>query len=288
MSINDPLLTSLLDLHALLSEQTPLILGGGYGLYLKQQSVERGTTPTRFPKAGLPDNRTTEDIDLFLLAEMVVDAAQMKMVREALDSLGYQPVAGSEYLQFSKAAMPAGEIKIDLLVGPLGKLFNPETVKRDERCIRPKAFKLLHAHPVDEAVAIEECLTPITVSGVCSNGSPHTATVYVPQPFTYLLMKLFAFNDRVHDERKDLARHHAMDMYRIIGLITEEEDEVVRNLAATHREDLKVLRACEIVAEFFAHPDRLGVLRMREHQLFLPSMNIEEFIADLAAIFPPK
>ncbi len=231
MNTKDPLEASLLDLHVILGEHMPLILGGGYGLYLKQNALSRDSTRTRFTEDRLPDNRTTQDIDLFLRAEVVVNADRMKAVREALDSLGFQPVAGSEYMQFAKAAMPAGEIKIDLLVGPLGDLFDPKTIKRDDRRVRPKAFRQLHAHPLDEAVAIEEHLTPIEIRGSRSDGSPHVATVYVPQPFTYLLMKLLAFRDRIHDEAKSLARHHALDVYRIIGLVTEAEDDVVRTVA---------------------------------------------------------
>lgn len=211
----------------------------------------------------------------------------MKAVRGALDALGFQPVAGSEYMQFAKAAAPAGEIKIDLLVGPLGDLFDPKTIKRDNRRVRPKAFKQLHAHPLDEAVAIEEHLTPIEISGNRSDGSPHMATVYVPQPFTYLLMKLLAFRDRVNDEGKSLARHHALDVYRIIGLVTQAEDDVVQSLAVKHRDDPKVIEARAVVSEFFARPDQLGVLRMREHPLFLSGMDVDGFIADLIAILPP-
>ncbi len=287
MNPNDPLEASLLDLHTLLGQSMPLILGGGYGLYLKQRSLSQNATVTRFTEDRLPDNRTTEDIDLFLRAEVVVDADRMKTVRDALDTLRFEPVLGSEYMQFAKAAAPAGEIKIDLLVGPLGELFDPKTVKRDDRRVRPKAFKQLHAHPLNEAVAIEEHLTPIEIKGSRSDGSSHTATIYVPQPFTYLLMKLLAFRDRVNDEGKSLARHHALDVYRIIGLVTEPEDPVVRTLAAAHRNDPKVIEARAVVADFFARPDLLGVLRMREHPLFLPSMNIEDFIVDLTAILPP-
>lgn len=287
METNDPLRASLLDLCSLLGDDVPLILGGGYGLYLKQNTLLREKIRTRFAADLLPDSRTTQDIDLFLRAEVVVDADRMKAVRDALDTLGFEPVKGSEYMQFAKPAEPAGEIKIDLLVGPLGDLFDPKTVKRDDRRIRPKAFKHLHAHPLDEAVAIEEHLTAIAISGVRSDGVKHNAIVHVPQPFTYLLMKLLAFRDRLHDAGKDLARHHALDIYRIIGLMTEGEDRIVRDLSATHREDAKVIEARAVVAEFFARSDLLGVLRMREHPLFRSDMDIEGFIADLTEILPP-
>lgn len=54
MSATDPLEASLLDLHALLGEHMPLILGGGYGLYLKQNTLSRNATRTRFAEDRLP------------------------------------------------------------------------------------------------------------------------------------------------------------------------------------------------------------------------------------------
>ena len=155
MTAPDPLQECLLGLHATLGECGPLIVAGGYGLYLKQRSILQMGLRTLLRPELLPDNRTTNDIDLFLRAEVVVNAKRMKLVRDALDGLGFTAVPGSEYLQFAKRVEPAGSIKIDLLVGPLGGLFDANSVKRDERRVRPKAFAGLHAHPLDEAVAVE-------------------------------------------------------------------------------------------------------------------------------------
>ena len=109
----------------------------------------------------------------------------------------------------------------------------------------------------------------------------------MPQPFTYLLMKLLAFRDRCYDARKDMARHHAMDVYRIIAMITPEEDSVVRALAATHLDHPKAVEARRVVGEHFAAPDSLGILRLREHQLFFGRMDLNRFREELSAILPP-
>lgn len=287
MNYTDPLAQSILDLHVLLGEATPLILGGGYGLYLKQDQVLKRGQRTLFAADLLPDNRTTQDIDLFLRADVVLSAEGMKTVREALDTLGFSPVAGSEFMQFSKPANPAGEIKIDLLVGPLGEFFDPETVKRDERRVRPKGYKALHAHPLDEAVGIEDHLKEISLQGTLSSGAPHTATVYVPQPFTYLVMKLLAFRDRANDQGKGLARHHALDIFRTIALLTEDEDPQVREQAQKHMGNVKVIEARHVAAEAFGRLDSLGILRMREHPLFKEGMPLERFVRELSAILPP-
>jgi len=280
MTAPDPLQECLLGLHAALGESVPLIIAGGYGLYLKQRSIVHSGLRTLFRLELLPDNRTTHDIDLFLQAKVVVSVNRMKLIRDAVDGLGFAAVPGSEYLQFAKPVEPAGSIKIDLMVGPLGDLFDPNSVKRDERRVRPRAFGGLHAHPLDEAVAVEEHTFPVPLGDA-------GVLVYVPQPFTYLLMKLLAFRDRCHDLRKDMARHHAMDVYRIIGMITPDEDSVVRALAATHLNHPKVFEARRVVGEHFAVPDSLGILRLREHPLFFSRMDLNRFREELSAILPP-
>ena len=89
----DPLLTTLLDLNAAL-ESRELIIGGGYGLYLKQQYLKQNPQiRTLFPPSTLPSARTTEDIDLVLRAEGVTDSKSMKAIRAALDNLGFTIVA---------------------------------------------------------------------------------------------------------------------------------------------------------------------------------------------------
>ena len=179
MTEPDPLQECLLGLHAALDESVPLIIAGGYGLYLKQRSIVQSELRTLFRPELLPDNRTTHDIDLFLRAEVVVSAQRMKLVRDAVDGLGFAAVPGSEYLQFAKPVEPVGSIKLDLMVGPLGDLFDPKSVKRDDRRVRPRAFGGLHAHPLDEAVAVEEHTFPVPLGDA-------GVLVYVPQSFTYL------------------------------------------------------------------------------------------------------
>ena len=78
-----------------------------------------------------------------------------------------------------------------------------------------------------------------------------------------------------------------MDVYRIIAMITPEEDSVVRALAATHLDHPKVVEARRVVGEHFATLDALGILRLREHQLFFGRMDLNRFRQELSAILPP-
>ena len=122
--VRDPLLTTLLDLDAALESQE-LIIGGGYGLYLKQLYLKQNPQiRTLFPPNALPSARTTEDIDLILRAEVVTDSKSMKAIRDALDTLGFTVVATAKYTQFVRDMQP-GQVKIDLLAGSVGRICQP-------------------------------------------------------------------------------------------------------------------------------------------------------------------
>jgi hypothetical protein len=71
----EPLLTTLLDLDSAFNSPQKLIIGGGYGLFLKQLYVrDNPQIRTLFGADALPSARTTEDIDLILRAEIVTDS----------------------------------------------------------------------------------------------------------------------------------------------------------------------------------------------------------------------
>ena len=119
----EPLFSSLLDLlRELDSSGIPLTIGGGFGLYLKRLHLERTGERTLF--SILPAIRSTNDIDLFLRAEVLSDLARTREVADAIERLGYTPVEEAKFLQRKRPVATAGmaqEVKIDVLVGPLGQ-----------------------------------------------------------------------------------------------------------------------------------------------------------------------
>jgi len=140
MSDGQPILkTSLLDLlHELRDQPMPLILGGGYGLFLKQvhllKSLQAATSSVTLIADKLwPDPRATEDLDILLTTEVVIDAARMRPIRAALDRLGYAAIPGAEYMQFAKPLGGNRIAKVDLLTGPLGAFADDPRVKVDDR-----------------------------------------------------------------------------------------------------------------------------------------------------------
>ena len=285
MAWMDPLTANLLDLLVELRElPVPLTIGGGFGLYLKRMRLDETRERTLFSQLPMP--RATNDLDLFVRADVLCDLQSMKAVAAALDRLGYEVVPEAKYMQWKKHCDLHGqdrEIKVDLLVGPLGQFRERLHVKGVRA--RPIGPIKLHAHTLEEAVHIDESPVTLTISGNRSNGEPAEAQIHVPQPFTYLMMKLFAFRDRKVDEDKNLGRHHALDLYTIVAMHVESEYQESLRLGNLYVGDGHVETAREIIRSDFAEPTSIGVIRLREHPLFRPEFPVPDFLAVLGEIF---
>ncbi|MCC6418483.1 MAG: hypothetical protein IT429_09600 [Gemmataceae bacterium] len=295
----DQLLASLLDLlHELQGRDVPITVGGGFGLFLKRRHLEATSQRTLFDR--LPAPRATNDLDLFLRTEVLVNLERTRLVAEAITRLGYTVVEAAKYLQWQREVLIAGvpqQVKIDVLVGPLGDVRKKLNVNMPR--VRPKGKISFHAHAVEEAVRIEDEALAIPVSGTRSIGEPCTGSVFIPQAFPYLMMKLHAFADRrkkaetAEDEdrrakEQDKERQHAIDLYAIVGMMTESEYERAKELGTAHAANEHVGRARAIVRDYFAGRTESGVLRLREHPLFREDFLLEDFISVLGEIYPSK
>jgi hypothetical protein len=286
----DTLTTSLLDLaDKLKGVVEPLTLGGGFGLYLKQRHLEaKEDLRTLIPGELWPPARATEDIDLLLSTEVVVGVHEMRALRQALDDMGFAPSV--EFMQFEKQT-PRGRVKVDLLTGPI----MPEGRKAEARIkpprVRPRQEVELHAYLTPEAIGVEQGAMMLPVSGRTSAGQSVTVGIRIPGSFTLLLMKLHAFKDRLGDERKQLAQHHALDLYRIVAMLTKEEFEQVGRLIAEFKMEPVLQAARDAAVEHFAKADALGVLRLQAYVRdrlagrFEPDVNA--FIAAMRDLFGP-
>jgi hypothetical protein len=284
----DPLTTSLLDLlYELEGPGIPLTVGGGFGLYLKRQHLASTGQRTLFDQ--LPEPRSTNDLDLFLRVEVLADLNRTRVVAETIRRLGYSVVEEAKFLQWKREVFVGGvsqAVKIDVLVGPLGEHRKKLHIQMPR--VRPRGSIEFHAHAVEEAVHLEDAPLAVRVAGKRLTGEPHAGTVHIPQAFPYLMMKLHAFDDRKDDRDKDHGRHHALDLYTIVGMMTEGEYERAKELGVAHAADGRVRRACAIVQEHFAERTAVGVLRLREHTLFRAHFLLEEFIGVLGEIFPGR
>ena len=163
--------TALLDLlHEVEGTEIKLIIGGGFGIYLKTDHVRRLGVQTIFRE--WPEPRSTNDLDLFLRPELLIRSAKLKPLAGAIARLGYQVVPGAEKYQFVKpgpGGVQAGSVKIDILTGPQSR-FQGTGVKTDARRVRPNPSAGIHAHPLNEVPTLEEALLPKTLAGKLSSG----------------------------------------------------------------------------------------------------------------------
>ncbi len=237
-----------------------LILGGGYGLVLKTEYVRQTNAVTRFEE--IPQARSTNDLDLFLSVEIITSAEKIEKIRDALEKLKFEPIA--PFFQFRLPITFEGQdlpVKIDLLAAPPETDEQRKLVKINKPRIRPKKAKNIHGYLTEEALTIEENLLPIDILGE----GDEPLEIYLPHPFSYLVMKLFALRDRLEDEGRDFGAYHAFDIYRVIAMMTEKEWNEAINLREHYRDAPKIVEAAQIVGELFADIESIGVLRIRQH-----------------------
>jgi hypothetical protein len=279
--------TSLLDLlHEIEGKDIKLIIGGGFGIYLKIFHMQQQGKRTLLKE--WPEPRSTNDLDLFLRPELLIESARLKPLAEAIARLGYKVIPGAEKYQFVKSGADdsdAGNIKIDILTGPQS-CFQGTAVKADNRRARPTPSVGVHAHPVDEAATLEKGLLSVKLEGRLSSAEIYHADVFLPHPYTFSMMKLFAFKDRLDDPNKDFGRYHALDIYSIIATTGEEEWRYALELRDQLREQPYVLEAGNLVSKYFSSFDKLGIIRLRENPYYRPKLQIEEFMSALLELFP--
>ena len=113
---------------------------------------------------------------------------------------------------------------------------------------------------------------------------------YIPNPFTYLLMKLHALRDRIEDESKNLGAHHALDIYRIVSMLTREEYDLVRKLSTGYADSEAVVAVSTIVRNEFKNLEGIGLRRLRkgamEAGLQWSEVRSDDFVLVLGELFP--
>lgn len=273
-----PLITTVLDLDHALGGNAGLLLGGGLGLYLKQEHLRAVNARTLLPFSRLPRARTTQDIDLFVRTEVISSAAAVTRYQAALKQLGFTDVPDARWLKFQRD-VGGQQVELDLMVGPID--LPDVAVERKGFRVKPRGVKEFHARAADDAAGVEFQPMAIRLSGSLSGGSGHTADVLVPRAFPYALMKLGALRDRINDPDKDEGRHHALDLYRIVGMLTEEEAMIGERLAAAHADQPAVTLALRTIDELLAPRTGLGRLRLREHPQCPPDADLDWMVSEL-------
>jgi hypothetical protein len=274
----------LVALDRALDGSVPLIVGGGYGLVLREELLRATRARTRRP---YPAARSTDDIDLFLKLELLLDAMRAQQFRAALDTLGYQPVESAKYYQFVRGVRVGGReraLKIDLLARIPSSEDEKKGARADARRVRGRGFGLLHAHATPEAATIEEALTPLRIAAGGEN-----ATVYLPHPFSYLLLKLFALRDQLDAAGKGYGRHHAADVFSTVAMMTADDWRGAVELRRTWAGEPAVEEADHLAVTLFRDRASPGIQRLVDHFATvgtrIPLDEVDAFCSDLSAIF---
>lgn len=281
----NPLITTVLDLDRALGGNAGLLLGGGLGLFLKQEHLRGTAARTLLPNDRMPWARTTQDIDLFVRAEIIASQDGVARYRAALDELGFSVVPGSEWLKFRRD-VDGSRVLLDVMVGPLGE--HAAGVKLKNGRARPRGFpgrRGLHAFATREALGVERSPMLLELRGTGSDGAPAVCVVRIPRAFPYAVMKLGALRDRIGDQNKQEGRHHAMDLYRIVGMLTEEDEAVSAGIAREHADDPVLAEARHTIETLLAPADGLGRLRLLEYQranpALVPAVDPDMLVAEL-------
>ncbi len=272
-------------LYEIKDTQINLIIAGGFGIYLRTEYIRKLGYRTLFPI--WPEPRSTNDLDLFIRPELLIHPENLKPMAEAIKKLGYEVVKGAEKYQFIKSGLgggKAGSIKIDLLTGPR-EMFTGTLVRVDERRAKPKPSIGLHAHPVTEAPTLEYELMKFPLEAKKESGDYFKTDIYIPHPYTFLVMKLFAFRDRKDDPEKDFGRYHALDLYTILATTTESEWEKALNIRDEMIHSPIGKESARIVSEYFAKPNQIGIIRFRESPYYHSELMLDKFISALGELF---
>ena len=284
MTIIPDLRTALLDLlHEIRDSDIRLIIGGGFGIYLKAEHVRHLKLRTLLRE--WPETRSTNDLDLFLRPELLINSEKLKPLAESLTKLGYQVVTGAEKYQFVQPGPEGSATKVDILTGPQSR-FENTAVNVDDRRVRPNPSVGIHAHPVDGALTLEEGTLTMSIEGKLSTGEHWSGKVILPHPYTFLMMKLFAFRDRCNDPNKEYGQYHAMDIYSILASTTEDEWRYALKLRNSHNGQPAVVEAGKLVLKYFSALDCLGMIRLRESKYYYAKLQIDEFMSAIIELFP--
>lgn len=288
MNTSNLLTREILHLKSYLPE-TPFLVGGGMGLYLRSE-YHTGTRSPRYPRP-VP-TRSTKDIDVILSAELIADADQMDQIRDAIDDLGYQATA--HYFQFERRVGDQGRmIEIDLLAAP-PKSTDRDRVKQRGFRIRPLGSEKIHGRVANEARSIDRHAIPIDLAGVATHLDleVENPVVHIPSSFNYLVLKLHAFSDRKgeDDEKSDLGRHHALDLFNTVTDMSKEDWENAQDHFSDECEADYIQQAIAIQREFFAQTSDLGVQRIRENKTYKRHSNLfdaylSDFVNDMNDLF---
>ena len=234
------------------------IICGGLGIYLSM-----------YDRKSELEIRTTNDIDLMLTNQQILDIARRKAIAEIIThELEYRVCEDGKYFMFQKN----NQQYLDILIPPVD-------------CVEVEGFRAkiiksrLHGYVTPEAQFIEEDMRTISLSELLPNNKEAEGLdVFVPSVTNLLILKLFAFNDRDTGPRQDddKARDHAFDIYIIITSTNMYDFKEGKKFISRHRDSEIINEAINIVENKFSSENNQGWTRVLENTIFFPDLRINQ------------
>lgn len=213
--------------------------------------------------------RATQDIDLMFCRQDLLEEAKRKAMAEIItEKLDYVVQEDKKYHGFRKD--PGQEL--DILVPPIKEL--------PQKNYRLRIVEsTLHGHITSEAEFIDEDLIEIALSDIakdCPEGGK--VKLYVPCPTNFMIMKLYAFKDRIEGARQNLDRAiaHAFDVYIIIMLTDINDFKEGQKFVSRHKQSDILHKTKHIVEHYFSKYTDLGWQTVLGSSIFYPSQSIAE------------
>ena len=263
-----------------------MIVGGGFSLYLKTRFLKKSRSP-RY--TSQPFIRSTKDIDVFLTSEIIIDPVAIENIKSVLFRLDFK--VKTEYFQYIKEIQFGDEKKevlLDLLSQPV-QVNDLDKVKIKRPRIKPIDVEEFHAFYHEEAEVINKNL--IKLEGLVDSSLKNKfKNVYLLSAFSFIILKLHAFRDRINDEKKDYGRYHAYDIFSSIIEMDENDWKVSKSQFELFKMSSAVSEAIRLINKFFSTELFMGIIRLKENQLYKRNQNeydsyLKSFIEDIKELF---
>jgi hypothetical protein len=223
--------------------------------------------------------RATQDIDLMLSKQDLLEEAKRNAMAEIITGeLEYVVQEGKKHFGFRKEP----DQELDILAPPM------EDLERNN--YRLSIVKsTLHAHITEEAEYTDEDLREISLSETFDGISTEdNVIVYVPCPTNLMIMKLYAFSDRIEGKREglDRAMAHAFDVYITIMLTNREDFKEGQGFLSRHIDSDIILKTKSIIKHSFSNYEKVGWQTILNSPNFHSTLNIgqkQEKLQDASA-----
>ncbi|WP_254512824.1 hypothetical protein [Anatilimnocola floriformis] len=225
-----------------------LLLAGGYALFLKQQwlisqshlnlgnhvapfiSIERWLDPTP---------RATNDLDFVVGVEIIASRGEQQSFDAALKKHGFRVVPENRLWQFSKAISAETELKIDFHAAPPSS--DRADVRVEARRVKPNpslAQLGIHGRENAEAAGCEWHPFRFEIDHV-EIAIPNAVTLSVMKLVAALEKRLKSLEARRSPAERNIleaeSHKHARDVFRVIAMLTREENDLVPQIVARFR-----------------------------------------------------